>query len=293
MELRVLRYFLAICQEKNITKAANDLHISQPSLSRQIKELEDELGVILFIRGHRQIELTEDGYYLRDRARQITTIADNTIDSLEQQKTISGVLNIGAGESPALEPVMRIISQLMHDHPQIKINLTDANADDIERRVKGGTLNFGIVMGDRPLSEFNSIILPWRNRFVAVMNQFHPLAQKEKITPADLVNFPVMLSGQSFVNDKFHGWLGNYYEHLRANLSYNLAYNGSLLTKQGQILQIVYAGLVNTGRNSELIERPLSPKITDPNIIIWKKGVHHSRLDQLFIDRIQRLVNAD
>lgn len=293
MELRVLRYFLAICQEKNITKAAVDLHISQPSLSRQIKDLEEELGVTLFIRGHRQIELTEDGYYLRDQARQIISMTDGTIASLERQKEVSGVLNIGAGQTPAIEPIMKVLSQLINEHSQIEINFTDANADAIEQQITEGSLDFGIVMGDRPLSEFESIILPWRNQFVAVVASSHPLAKKEKITPADLANYPVMISGQSFVKDKFHVWWSNSSQNIHNNLSFNLAYNASLLTKQGNVVQIVYSGLVDTSDNSGLVERPLSPKITDPNILIWRKGSHPSHLKQLFVDRVHKLINNE
>lgn len=290
MELQVLRYFMAICQAKNITKAATNLHISQPSLSRRIKELEDELGITLFIRGHRQIELTEDGYYLRDQARQIITMADNTVAALEQQKAISGILNIGAGQTPSIAPIMQIISQLLTEFPQIKVNFSDANADTIEQRIKHGSLDFGIVMGDRPLSEFEKITLPWRNQFVAVFNRELPLAHKEKIAPADLVGYPVMLSGQSFVKDKFYSWWGNYSQHIHSNLTFDLPYNASLLTRQGKIVQIAYSGLLDTSEGSALAERPLSPTVTDPNILIWKKESHQSRLNRLFIRRVRQLL---
>lgn len=291
MELRVLRYYLAICQEKNITNAAAELHISQPSLSRQIHDLEDELGVTLFQRGHRQITLTEDGYYLRDRARELVTIADNTARTLSKAEIIAGELNIGAGQTPAMEPIMKIVDQLTTAHPQVRINLVDEDADTVEKRIKEGTLNFGIVMGDRPLNEFNSIILPSRNQFVAVFSKDLSLANRSKIDPADLLKYPVLLSSQKFVSDKFHKWWGNLAGQVKSNATYNLAYNASLLAKQGHQVMITYHGLVDTSHESGLVERPLSPKITDPNILIWRKATHQSNLERLFIDQIHQLID--
>lgn len=290
MELRVLRYYLAICQEKNITSAAEQLHISQPSLSRQIKSLEDELGVTLFQRGHRQITLTEDGYYLRDRARELVTIADNTKQSLSNSKVVAGELNIGMGQTPALKPVMHVLDQLMVKHPKVRIHLRDANADTVEKGVKDGTLNFGIIMGDRPLDDFQTFILPDRNQFEAVFDQDLPLAKKEKVAPEDLVNYPILLSGQRFVSDKFHKWWGNLADRVKTDSTYDLAYNASLLAEQGHQVLITYRGLVNTNDNN-LTERPLTPKITDPNILIWQKGTHLSNLEQLFVDQIHEMVD--
>lgn len=290
MELRVLRYYLAICQEKNITSAAEQLHISQPSLSRQIKDLEEELGVTLFYRGHRQITLTEDGYYLRDRARELVTIADNTKESLSNTKVVAGELNIGAGQTPAIKPIMHVLDQLMVNHPKVHINLNDANADNVEKAIKDGTLNFGIIMGDRPLDDFQTFILPTRNRFVAVFDQDLPLAKKEKVAPEDLIDYPILLSGQKFVSDKFHKWFGNLVERVKVNANYDLAYNASMLAAEGHEVLITYHGLVDT-HDSNLVERPLTPKITDPNILIWRKGTHLSNLEQLFVDQIHQLVD--
>ncbi|WP_283583631.1 LysR family transcriptional regulator [Limosilactobacillus difficilis] len=292
MELRVLRYFLAICQEKNITNAAERLHISQPSLSRQIKDLEEELGVTLFIRGHRQITLTEDGYFLRDRAQEMVTIADNTTTALAKDRFISGKLNIGAGQTPAMAPIMKIIDELLLAYPTISVNLVDENADATEHQVKQGSLNFGIIMGDRPLNDFNRIILPERNQFVAIFNQNLPLAKKSKVTAADLANYPVILSNQSFVSDKFRNWWGNNTHLNSPHITYNLVYNAALLAKQGHVVEITYTGLVNTSSDSLLTERPLSPKITDPNILIWKKGVQLSNLEQLFVNKVHEYLNS-
>lgn len=293
MELRVLRYYLAICQEKNITKAASELHISQPSLSRQIHDLEEELGVTLFHRGHRQITLTEEGYYLRDRARELVTIADNTAQTLEKSQIIAGELNIGAGQTPAMEPIMKIVDQLTTAHPKVRVNLVDADADEVEKRIKEGTLNFGIIMGDRPLEEFQSMILPTHNQFVAIFAKGLPLAQHEKITPADLLNYPILLSSQKFVSDKFRKWWGNLASKVHANCTYSLTYNASLLAKQGHQVLITYHGLVNTSPDSGLVERPLSPQVSDPNILIWRKDTHQSNLERLFLDQVHALADQE
>lgn len=290
MELRVLRYYLAICQEKNITKAAEQLHISQPSLSRQIKNLEDELGITLFERGHHQITLTENGYYLRDRARELVNIADNTKQTLTRSQIVAGVLTIGAGQSPAIGSVMTILDQIMVENPQVKVRLHDANADVVEHKVKDGNFDFGIIMGDRPLNEFQSLILPTRNQFVAIFNQQLPLAKKPKLAPEDLVNYPLILSGQKFVNEKFHKWCGNLAKQVNVSATYQLAYNAGLLAKNGHQVLIAYHGLIDTN-SMGLVERPLTPRITDPNILIWRRNAHQSNLEKMFVEQVHRLID--
>lgn len=288
MDIRVLRYFLVICQEKNITRAAQRLHLSQPSLSKQIKDLEDELGVTLFIRGHRKITLTEEGYFLRDRAREIVDLTDDTTITLEKAKVISGTLRIGAGQSPALYPIMKILNKILLDYPDVKVELVDANADTVERRINQGSLDFGIVMGDRFLDEFDSLILKARNEFVAVFNGDLPIAEKGLIKPQDLVGYPLILSSQTHVEGKFKNWFGKYYPKMKIVASSNLSYNASMLAQAGHMAAISYRDMIDIDRTS-LVQRPLSPAISDRNAIIWKKDVRQSNLGRLFIEEIQKI----
>ena len=151
MELRVLRYFIAIVKDGNISSAAKRLHVSQPALSRQIMDLETELGVTLFERGHRQIKLTQEGYYLYERAQDIVAMVNSTEYSLQSRDVISGTLDIGGGESPAMKIVMETINDILQEHPEVQVNLVSGNANSIEKRLESGLIEFGVVMGTHNL----------------------------------------------------------------------------------------------------------------------------------------------
>lgn len=290
MNIRVLRYFLVICQEQNITHAAQQLHLSQPSLSKQIKDLEEELGVTLFIRGHRKLTLTEEGYFLRDRAREIVELTDDTATILEKAKIVSGTLKIGLGESPALYPLMKILNKIILAYPEVKVELVDANADTVERKIKQGTLDFGLVMGDRYLDEFDSLVLKSKNEFVAVFDGSLPLAQKGVVQPQDLIDYPLVFSSQTHVASKFKRWFGKYYSQINVVANTNLPYNGSLLVQVGQMVHITYRDMADIDR-TDLVQRPLSPSVNDQNILIWKKDNRQSNLGRLFLEEIDQ--NSD
>lgn len=287
MDIRVLRYFLMICQEKNITRAAQMLHLSQPSLSKQIKDLEDELGVTLFIRGHRKITLTEEGYFLRDRAQEIVELTDDTVAAFEKNKVVSGTLRVGAGQSPMLYPIMKILNQMLQKYPNIKVELVDANADTVERRINQGTLDFGIVMGERFLDEFNSLALKAKNEFVAVFDSNLPLAKKGVVKAKDLVDYSLVFSSQSYVKNKFKNWFGKYYPKVNIVADSNLAYNASLLVQAGQLVAIAYRDMTDID-HTNLVQRPLSPVISDNNTLIWKKNIKQSNLNRLFLEEIEK-----
>lgn len=291
MELRVLRYFLAICDEKNISKAAESLHIAQPSLSRQLKDLEDELGVTLVERGHRQITLTQEGYYLRERAIELVNLADKTTRNLQSAQLISGELYIGGGESPAMVRIMKVVDEIISEYPDVKVHFYSGNADDTEARVENGSLDFAVTMGDRKIENFDSLIMPERNEFGVVMTRTNELAVKEKITPDDIINSSLIVSEQSLVLDKFRNWWGDKYQHVKTVASINLAHNAGYLVEQGNILLITYKGLIDTSESSQLCFKPLSPKVTDPNIVIWKHNAQLSNVAQLFLDKLQESMN--
>ena len=290
MELRVLRYFLAVCQEKNISKAAASLHMAQPSLSKQIKDLEKELGVTLFTRGRRQISLTEEGYFLRDRAQEMIDMEEQTTQALVSSKLITGNLNIGTGQSFEIRSITKIIAQIIQTTPQVHFNFYDGNADDIEAKVNDGSLDFGIIMGDRPIEDFESLILPERNQFYAVFSEKLSLAQKDKITPTDLIEYPIISSGQSLVNDKFRNWWGNLYNRVHTVATSNLAYTASLLASGSDAVQISYNNLYDK-KIEGLTARPLFPEVSDPNIVIWKKNRKLSNLGNLFLEKLQVSLN--
>ncbi|GAA3637976.1 LysR family transcriptional regulator [Lactobacillus hamsteri] len=291
MELRLLRYFLAVCEERNFTRAADKMHVSQPALSKQIKDLEDELGVNLFIREHRKVSLTQEGYFLRDRAQDILNLTDATEKSLQKDKIISGVLRIGAGESPLLNKVMKLLGEIAIKYPDVQIDIDDANGDEIEEKINNGIYDFGIIMGNRDLSNFESLILPEKNKFVAYFDQSLPLAKKKEITLHDLIDYPIVMSKQSGFLQKLKTDLGNDADKLKIIAKSNLLYNSSLLAHETNSILIGYRDL-SAIKDPNFVMRPLSPEIWDPMILIWKKNSAMSNLCAKFLEELKAQIKA-
>ena len=286
MEVRVLRYFIEVVQEKNISNAAKRLHISQPTLSRQLMDLEKELGITLLERGHRQIKLTQEGYYLYERAQEITGLVNKTETDLQSQKIISGTLDIGAGESTAIHPVMTVIGDIIKKYPDVKINLVSGDSDQIYQRLNNGTLDFGIIMGPEKLLDYHSIRLPQKNIWGILVRKDHPIAEKEKITPEDLKGVPIITSAQSKEQDVFRVWACSLIDQYNFIGQYNLIFNARLLAETGACLALTYKNLINiTG--TDLVFRPLTPTVTDQNNLIWNKNRQLSNVAQLFLNRLK------
>lgn len=286
MELRVLRYFLAVAQYQNITKAAQELLISQPTLSRQLAELEAELGVTLFIRGHRQITLTEAGEYLQARAKEIVQLADQTATDLKADQVISGTLALGAGESVGMQRIMTVLSQMTHDYPDIKLRLVSGNAAEMEAALKRGTIDFAVLMADRALDNYHHLQLPETERWGLVLRKDDPLAQKEAIAPSDLLGLPLLLSEQAVEEHRFQKWWGNLEKKLQIIGTYTLVFNAQLMVKQGQAYVLSFDDLIDNSNQSELTFRPLTPQLTETTSVIWKKNIVRSKVAELFIKRL-------
>ncbi|QNQ83559.1 LysR family transcriptional regulator [Lactobacillus sp. PV037] len=284
MEIRVLRYFLAVCEEKNFSRAAKKLLISQPALSKQIKDLETELGVKLFIRDH-QLKLTPEAYFLRQKAQDIVNLSDLTAQTLKKDKIISGVLRIGAGESPELGNLMKILGEL-GKNKNVQIMMEDGNADQIEAKIENGLLDFGVVMGNRQLSNFNTIVLPQKNEFVAYFKDNLPLAKKVALTSEDLINYPLGISSQRMVNDKFKVWAQENFDKLDFYALSNLAYNSILMAYETNTVVITYKGLPAI-KDPHFIYRPLSPRVFDLNTLIWKKNIQLTSLNSKFLEKLK------
>lgn len=286
MELRVLRYFLAVAQYQNITKAAQELLVSQPTLSRQLAELEAELGVTLFIRGHRQITLTEAGEYLQARAKEIVQLADQTATDLKADQVISGTLALGAGESVGMQRIMTVLSQMIHDYPDIKLRLVSGNAAEMEAALKRGTIDFAVLMADRALDNYHHLQLPETERWGLVLRKDDPLAQKEAIAPSDLLGLPLLLSEQAVEEHRFQKWWGNLEKKLQIIGTYTLVFNAQLMVKQGQAYVLSFDDLIDNSNQSELTFRPLTPQLTETTSVIWKKNIVRSKVAELFIKRL-------
>lgn len=292
MDIRVLRYFIEIVKDGTISSAAHSLHISQPALSNQIHDLEAELGVTLFERGHRQITLTEDGYYLYERAQEIAALVDKTTYHLQAQEVISGVLGIGAGESQALQPVMDVVAQILRDYPDVRTNLVSGASGTIRRQVDQGSLEFGVVMGREQLQNYNTLPLPAKNRWGILLKEDHPLAKQKEIAPADLIGQALITSSQSRLQDSFRDWAGSLVEQYHFVGNYNLLYNAELLVKAGAGIALAYDGIANL-YNQGLAFRPLQPAVTDNNTLIWAKNRQLPHVGLLFLDLLKKRLAKD
>lgn len=292
MNIRVLRYFIEIVREGNISSAAHWLHISQPALSRQIMELETTLGVTLFERGHRQIKLTQEGYYLYERAQEITALVDKTTYHLQSNSVVSGTLDIGAGESSALMPLMDVLAQILRYYPEVRVNLTSGDSTAIRQQVGQGSLEFGVVMGHENLLNYNSLTLPAQNRWGILMRRTEPLAAKPVITPGDLLGLSLLTSVQSRVQDTFRDWAGDLINQYNFVGNYNLLYNAELLVKAGAGMALAYDGITNL-YDQDLVFRPLAPALTDANILIWNKDHQLPNVAQLFLKLLRERITAN
>ncbi len=292
MNIRVLRYFIEIVREGNISSAAHRLHISQPALSRQIMELETTLGVTLFERGHRQIKLTQEGYYLYERAQEITALVDKTTYHLQSTSVVSGTLDIGAGESSALMPLMDVLAQILRYYPEVRVNLTSGDSTAIRQQVGQGSLEFGVVMGHENLLNYNSLTLPAQNRWGILMRRTEPLAAKPVITPGDLLGLSLLTSVQSRVQDTFRDWAGDLINQYNFVGNYNLLYNAELLVKAGAGMALAYDGIANL-YDQDLVFRPLAPALTDANILIWNKDHQLPNVAQLFLRLLRERIAAN
>ena len=286
MELRVLRYFLAVAQKRNITKAAQELLISQPTLSKQLADLEDELGVQLFIRGHRQITLTDEGEYLQTRAREITQLAEQTALNIKGQEVISGTISIGAGESIAMERIMRVLSEIIKDYSDVKVRLISGNADEMETALQHGSIDFAVLMANRSLDNYHHLQIPESDRWGLVMRKDDSLANKAEISPEDLADLPLLMSVQAIEEHRFQSWWGNLDRKMNIIGTYSLVFNAQLMVAQGSAYLVTFDHLINNANNSQLTFRPLAPALTETTNVIWKKNVTQSKAAQLFIKRL-------
>lgn len=278
MEIRVLRYFLAVAREGNITRAADVLHVTQPTLSRQLKDLEQELGKKLFIRSSHSVFLTDEGMLLRNRAEEIV----NMVDKLEaefssMEETIGGDVYIGGGETEAMKHIARVAKDVQVRYPNIRYHLYSGNEEDITERLDKGLLDFGILIQPADISKYNYLNMPAKDVWGVVMRKDSPLALKESIQAGDLLNVPLICSRQAmkqtFSKNEFADWFGEDFHKLNIVTTYNLAYNATIMVEEGIGYAITLDKIVNTSTASNLCFRPLQPRLESGLNIVWKK--HH------------------
>ena len=287
MELRVLNYFVATAQELNMTRAAQKLLVSQPALSRQIADLEDELGVKLFNRQPRHLTLTPAGQYLYEQAKEILTLASKTKSNLQSSAVISGDLTIAAGESFAMQRLMNIVSNIIRDYPTVKIHILSGDYEFAERRLDTGAVDFAVIIGNLPLDNYASLQLPEKDTWGVLMTKDDPLAKKSAITAEDLVGRNVLNSQQAENRKYFDSWFGNYKEQINIIGTVNLNFNGTLLVKNKAAIMLTLDKLANISDESNLTFRPITPMLKQPVTVIWKRETNKSPVADLFLNRLR------
>ena len=274
MELRVLRYFLAVVREENILRASEFLHITQPSLSRQLAQLEDELGAKLFERGSRKITLTEAGILLRRRAEEIVSLADKTeqeFTELNGGDDISGIISIGCGEINAVSELAKMIKAFSEKYPNINFNFYSGNADHTKEQIDKGLLDFGLLLEPVDIDKYDYLRMPVQEHWIAVLPKNSPLAEKENITPQDLSDKPLIMPSRNRVKSELANWFGSCYNEKHVFSSNNLINNAALMVEQGLGIALAVEGSVTLYGNDRVCVKKLYPDLVSTSVIAWKK----------------------
>lgn len=293
MELRVLQYFLAIAREQSIVRAAESLHLSQPTLSTQIKAMEEELGKQLLIRGtkgSRKISLTEEGMILRKRAEEILNLVQKTEKEITlSDQVIVGDVYIGTGETDAVRLIAKTARSLYETYPGIHYHISSGNAEFVLEQLEKGLIDFGIIFGSVDKSKYQSIAFPYKDVWGVLMRRDSPLASKKDITPEDLWDKPLIISRQENGNSELKEWIKRQLSELEIVATYNLLFNASLMVEEGLGYAIGFDKIINTSGNSSLCFRPLSPRREDSMSIIWKKYQVFSKACEKFMVKLKEL----
>ena len=292
MELRVLTYFLAVAREQSIVKAAKSLHLSQPTLSTQIRAMEEELGKQLLVRGtkgSRKVTLTEEGMILRKRAEEILSLVQKTEREISlSDQTIVGDVYIGAGETDAVRFIARTAKELYQIYPGIHYHISSGNSKFVTEQLDKGLIDFGIVFGNVDHTKYHSIELPYKDLWGVLMKQDSPLAEKTVIEPKDLWNQPLIISSQEDSQATLTTWIQKELSELEIVATYNLLFNASLMVEEGLGYAVGLDKIINTSGNSNLCFRPLSPRQEAGMHIIWKKYQVFSKASEKFIEKLKQ-----
>ena len=295
MELRVLQYFLAVAREQSISGAAESLHLSQPTLSTQLKAMEDELGKQLLIRGtkgSRKVTLTEEGMILRKRAEEILSLVQKTEQEISNSdETIVGDVYIGTGETDIVRLMAKAAKKIQEQYPDIHYHISSGNAEYVLEYLDKGLIDFGLIYGTADPQKYESISIPVKDTWGVLMRRDSPLAQKEYIQPEDLWDKPLIISHQKSDKPNVARWLKQDISKLNIVATYNLVFNASLLVDEGLGYALTFDKLINTAE-SELCFRPLSPQLDAAACIVWKRYQVFSKAAECFLQKLQNILHS-
>ena len=289
MELRVLKYFIAVAREESMTRAADILHVTQPTLSKQIKDLEDEIGKKLFNRTNYAIKLTAEGEILYKRALDIVNLAEDTVEELKAMtEATGGNVNIGAAETDSIKYLARIIKQLQQECAGIIVSIYSGDSESVEYKLDKGQLDFALVVRDFDLNKYNFIELPYKDTYGLICRSDNPLCKKNKITFDDMINEPIIVSRQSLAHD-LRKWAGERVDELTIAATGDIPFNLSLLVKEGIGSLLCFDKIINTTETSNLRYIPLDPPMLSPLYIIWKKNAELTPPARKLMERFRYL----
>ncbi len=289
MDIKVLYYFLTVAREESITKAAERLYMTQPPLSRQLKALEEELGVQLFIRESRKITLTEEGILLRKRAEEMVELMEITKGEIGTlNDNISGDVYIGGGETEGMRLVAKATKKLQNKYPNVKIHLYSGHVEDISERIDRGLLDFGIFIEPADMTKYEHIKLRTTDVWGVLMRKDDPLASKGFVTADDLAALPIICSEQ--FRKEMLGLSGGEFSKLNIAATYNLLYNASLLVEEKVGCALCIDNIINCGSDSPLCFRPIEPRLEVGLNIGWKKYKTFSKAAAVFLEILRESI---
>lgn len=295
MELRVLQYFLAVAREQSISGAAESLHLSQPTLSTQLKAMEEELGKQLLIRGtrgSRRVTLTEEGMILRKRAEEILSLVKKAQQEISNpDETIVGDVYIGTGETDIVRLMAKAAKKIQEQYPDIHYHISSGNAEYVLEYLDKGLIDFGLIYGTADPQKYESIPIPLKDTWGVLMRRDSPLAQKKSIQPEDLLDKPLILSHQRSDNPHIAGWLNQDISKLKIVATYNLVFNASLLVDEGLGYALTLDKLIHT-EGTDLCFRPLSPQLDAAACLIWKRYQVFSKAAECFLQKLRDILSA-
>ena len=289
MELQTLRNFIEIADHGSITAAARTLGISQPGLSRQLKDLEKELGVKLLVRGNRRVTLTEDGTYLLNRARELTAIAERTKNNLQSKHALGGDLYIDAGETSGKRLVLHVAQELRHQYPGLHVHVTYGSDEGLVANLEAGMYDF-ILRPGKQQTQYESLLLPVRDAWGILMTSDDPLTDNLLMTPTDIGDSELILPRATHARNTFEHWLGQGMDPAYIVGTYDLTVDALGMTAVGLGRALCLEYLATQSPNTSLTFRPLAPALADPVALVWKRDRELSRIAQRFLSMMKQTI---
>ena len=296
MDIRVLRYFLTVAREESFSRAADALYLSQPTLSRQIREMEEELGVQLLVRTNRNVRLTQEGQRLRRRAQEIVDLMDKTQEEFASPEgEVAGEIAIGCGETQIMREVAKVAIPLQHEHPGIHFNLYSANADDVSEKLDQGLLDFGLMFEPFDMRKYDTLMLPFFDTVGFLMQDSHPLAKKKSICMEDVTGIPLIIPRQGHAISPSASVMNRDFDLSRLNVVcyYNLLFNAAVMVEQGMGIAFCLDHLAETTEHTGLTFRPVYPPMVNRLRLAWKKYQILSPATELFLRRMKHQFGSE